>query len=56
MLAAGAGMDLLLCAQGDPAQGQDVAIALAAALQSGQLSQQAFTASVNRITALRNSL
>ncbi len=56
VLAAGAGMDLLLCAQGDPAQGQDVAIALAAALQSGQLSQQAFTASVNRITALRNSL
>ena len=56
VLAAGAGMDLLLCASGDPAQGQDVATGLAAALQSGQLSQSAFTASVNRITALRTSL
>lgn len=56
VLAAGAGMDLLLCASGDPAQGQDVATGLAAALQSGQLSQSAFTASVDRITALRTSL
>jgi beta-N-acetylhexosaminidase len=56
VLAAGAGMDLLLCASGDPAQGQDVATGLAAALQSGQLSQSACTASVDRITALRTSL
>ena len=56
VLAAAAGMDLLLCAEGDPAQGQDVATALAAALASGQLGQAAFTAAVNRVTALRGSL
>jgi beta-N-acetylhexosaminidase len=56
VLAAGAGMDLLLCAQGDPAQGQDVVTALAGALKRGHLGQRSFTASVNRITALRASL
>ncbi len=56
VLAAGAGMDLLLCAQGDPAQGQDVVTALAAAMKGGQLGQRSFTASVNRITVLRASL
>jgi beta-N-acetylhexosaminidase len=54
--AALAGMDLMLCADGSPTQGDDVASALASALGSGQLSQSTFQAAVNRITALRSSL
>jgi beta-N-acetylhexosaminidase len=54
--AAGAGMDLLLCASGDPAQGQQAVSGLAAALSSGQLSRASFAVSVKRITALRASL
>jgi beta-N-acetylhexosaminidase len=54
--AAGAGMDLLLCASGDPAQGQQAVSGLAAALSSGQLNRAGFAASVQRITALRDSL
>jgi beta-N-acetylhexosaminidase len=56
VLAARAGMDLLLCSQGDPAQGQDVVTALAATLQSGRLDSASFTASADRVTALRSSL
>jgi beta-N-acetylhexosaminidase len=56
VLAARAGMDLLLCSQGDPAQGQDVVTALAATLQSGRLDSAGFIASADRLTALRSSL
>jgi len=56
VLAAQAGMDLLLCSAQDPAQGQAVTSALASALDGGQLNSAAFTASVERVTALRSSL
>ncbi len=56
LLAAQAGMDLLLCSAQDPSQGQSVTAALASALESGQLGSAAFTAAVNRVTALRASL
>ncbi|HEY7429948.1 MAG TPA: glycoside hydrolase family 3 N-terminal domain-containing protein [Streptosporangiaceae bacterium] len=56
VLAATAGMDLLLCASGSVSQGQTAVSALASAYQSGQLGQAAFNASVQRVTALRNSL
>jgi beta-N-acetylhexosaminidase len=53
VLAAQAGMDLLLCAAQDPSQGQAVTSALASALDSGQLGSAAFDAAVQRVTALR---
>ena len=56
VLAAQAGMDLILCADGTVTQGDDVDTALVNAMQSGQLSQASFTAAVNRVTALRNGL
>jgi len=56
VLAAQAGMDLILCADGTVAQGDNVNAALVGAMQSGQLSQSSFTAAVNRVTALRNTL
>jgi beta-N-acetylhexosaminidase len=54
--AAQAGMDLLLASAQDPAEGQEVVSAVAAALENGTLGQPAFTAAVNRISALRSSL
>ena len=56
VLAAQAGMDLLLCAAQDVSQGQSVAQALASALDGGRLNFGDFTAAVRRITALRNAL
>jgi beta-N-acetylhexosaminidase len=56
VLAAEAGMDLLLCSAKDPAQGQEVTSALASALDSGQLNPAAFNAAVQRVIALRSSL
>jgi beta-N-acetylhexosaminidase len=56
VLAAQAGMDLILCADGSVTQGDDVNAALVAALQSGQLSQSSFSAAVNRVTVLRTGL
>jgi beta-N-acetylhexosaminidase len=56
VLAARAGMDLLLCSAQNPAQGQAVVTALANALGRGQLNRTAFNAAVQRVTALRNSL
>lgn len=53
VLAAQAGMDLLLCSAQDVTQGQAVTSALASALDGGQLDPAAFTAAVQRITALR---
>jgi beta-N-acetylhexosaminidase len=56
VLAAQAGMDLLLCSARDVTQGQEVTEALAGALDSGRLNAAAFNAAVQRITALRNAL
>jgi beta-N-acetylhexosaminidase len=56
VLAAKAGMDLLLCAAQDVTQGQSVVQALAGALDSGKLPAAGFNSAVQRVTALRNSL
>ena len=56
MLAAQAGMDLLLCSAQDPAEGQSLVTALAGALDGGQLDSGTFNAAVQRVTALRCSL
>jgi len=56
VLAARAGMDLLLCSAQNPAQGQAVVKALATALDRGQLGRTAFNAAVGRVTALRKGL
>lgn len=56
LLAAGAGMDLLLCASQNVSQGTAAVTALARALKSGELPRSAFMASVNRATALRFEL
>ncbi len=56
VLAAQAGMDLLLCSARDVAQGQSVVTALARALGSGKLGAAGFSAAVQRVTALRGSL
>ncbi len=54
--AAGAGMDLLLCASGQTSQGDDVANGLVTALGNGQLNSANFNAAVARISALRESV
>jgi beta-N-acetylhexosaminidase len=56
VLAAQAGMDLILCSARDASQGRSAAAALASAWTSGQLDPDAFRAAVNRITALRTSV
>jgi beta-N-acetylhexosaminidase len=56
VLAAEAGIDLLLCSFGDVSQGDEARDALAVALQSGQLDRRSFNAAVRRVTALRNDL
>jgi beta-N-acetylhexosaminidase len=56
VLAAQAGMDLLLCSAQDPSEGQAVVTALAGALDGGQLDPAAFNAAAQRVTALRNGL
>jgi beta-N-acetylhexosaminidase len=56
LLAAQAGMDLLLCSAQDVTEGQAVVTALASALDSGQLDAAAFDVAVQRVTALRNGL
>jgi beta-N-acetylhexosaminidase len=53
LLAAGAGMDLILCSAQSPSEGASAAGALATALQQRKLGRQAFLASVQRILALR---
>jgi len=55
-LAAGAGMDLILCAAGQAGQGNQARVALAKDYQQGKLNQAAFQASVQRVLALRASL
>ena len=56
VLAAQAGMDLILCADGTVAQGDNVNASLVNAMQSGVLTQSSFTSAVNRVTALRDTL
>ncbi|MFD7643688.1 glycoside hydrolase family 3 N-terminal domain-containing protein [Kitasatospora sp. NPDC059795] len=53
---AGAGVDLILCSARDVGQGDQAAAALAGALDSGDLDRDAFTASADRVEALRGSL
>jgi beta-N-acetylhexosaminidase len=56
LLAAGAGMDLILCSQQDVAEGEQAAAGLAAGYRDGQLGQPAFLAALQRVLALRASL
>jgi beta-N-acetylhexosaminidase len=56
VLAARAGMDLLLCASQDVSEGISAENALAGALRSGSLERSAFTAAVGRVIALRAGL
>jgi beta-N-acetylhexosaminidase len=56
VLAAKAGMDLILCASQNTTQGDDVETGLANALSSGQLNSADFNAAVTRVTNLRDSL
>ena len=56
VLAAQAGMDLILCSARDVSQGQNVMAALANALDSGQLDGADFSAAVERVNALRSGL
>jgi beta-N-acetylhexosaminidase len=56
VLAAQAGMDLLLASARDVSEGQDVVSGLASALGDGTLGQADFTAAVNRVSALRAEL
>ena len=56
VLAAQAGMDLMLCSAQDPTEGQAVVTALASALDGGQLDSATFNAAVQRVTALRAAL
>jgi len=55
-IAAGAGMDLILCSAQQPGQGGQARIALSKGYQAGSLDQAAFRAAVQRILALRASL
>jgi beta-N-acetylhexosaminidase len=56
LLAAQAGMDLILASAQNVTQGQQVRAELAAAYGNGTLNHAAFLASVNRVIALRHSL
>ena len=56
VLAAGAGMDLILCAEGSLSQGESAMDGLEAAYRNDTLNQAAFKTSVARILALRESL
>ena len=54
--AALAGMDLIMCSEQNPTQGEQATQALAAALQDGKLGSSTFDAAVNRLWALRKKL
>ncbi|MBR7839146.1 beta-N-acetylhexosaminidase, partial [Actinospica durhamensis] len=54
--AALAGMDLIMCSEQNPTQGEQATEALAAALQDGKLGSSGFDAAVNRLWALRQKL
>ncbi|MCQ4079550.1 beta-N-acetylhexosaminidase [Streptomyces sp. RB6PN25] len=53
VLAAGAGMDLILCSARDVSQGEEAVSGLTSALEDGTLGPAAFGAAVQRVTALR---
>jgi len=55
-MAAGAGMDLILCSAQRPGQGYQARIALSKSYRHEGLDQAAFRAAVQRILALRASL
>jgi len=55
-MAAGAGMDLILCSAQQPGQGYQARTTLSKDYQDGSLDQAAFRAAVQRILALRASL
>jgi len=55
-LAAGAGMDLILCSQGNVTQGEHAMDGLSRGYSSGVLGGAAFEASVQRVVALRSGL
>ena len=56
LLAAEAGMDLILCSQQDVAEGKQAAVGLEDGYRDGQLARPAFTAALQRVLALRASL
>jgi beta-N-acetylhexosaminidase len=56
VLAAAAGMDVILCAAQDVSQGEQAVTALASAYEAKKLSQSQFAAAVDRVLALRESV
>ena len=56
VLAATAGVDLILCSARDVSQGESATVALADALAAGSLDRVAFQAAVDRVAALRAGL
>ena len=56
VLAAQAGMDLILCSARDVAQGSSVTTALANAFDTGELDPADFAAAIERVDALRSGL
>ena len=56
LLAAEAGMDLILCSQRDVSEGKQAAAGLEDGYGDGQLAKPAFTAALRRVLALRASL
>jgi beta-N-acetylhexosaminidase len=56
VLAAGAGMDLILCSGQDVSEGASARLALQRAYTSGTLDNAAFTAALDRVIALRSGL
>ena len=56
LLAAEAGMDLILCSQQNVSEGEQAAAGLADGYRDGQLPKVAFLAALQRVLALRASL
>jgi beta-N-acetylhexosaminidase len=56
LLAAEAGMDLILCSQQNVSEGKQAVTGLENGYRDGQLPKQAFTAALDRVLALRSSL
>jgi beta-N-acetylhexosaminidase len=56
VLAAQAGMDVIMCASQDVSQGEQAVASLASAYEGKKLSQAQFLAAVNRVLALRKTL
>jgi beta-N-acetylhexosaminidase len=56
LLAAEAGMDLILCSQQNVSEGEQAVTGLENGYRDGQLGKPAFTAAVDRVLALRSSL